>query len=294
MGTKWVFRNKLDENGNVTHNKARLVAQGYRQEEGIDYDETFALVARLEAIRLFLAYAVYKDFKVYQMDVKSAFLNEKLNEEVYIKQSDKGCKPDRKSTTSGCQLLGGKLVSWTSKKQNLVSTSIAEAENGSSTDAPTSTVSVTSFADTPSVTAPNSLRPVVPQTSLPFPSIEGDLNLFNIFDTSGPTLGTIDATVTKLADKVDSLAVYLNTNTIAVNTIGEELKTLSATTSTKAEASQLISLQTEVTTLKENVANNSTHIQFLNGHVDHLIGEVKTLAASWRLRISFSLKFCQE
>ena len=60
IGTKWVFRNKLDENGTVTGNKARLVAQGYRQEEGIDYDETFAPVARLESIRLFLAYVVFK------------------------------------------------------------------------------------------------------------------------------------------------------------------------------------------------------------------------------------------
>ncbi|KAI3697733.1 hypothetical protein L6452_30830 [Arctium lappa] len=86
IGTKWVFRNKLDEHGTVTRNKARLVAQGYRQEEGIDYDETFAPVSRLEAIRLFLAYAVYKDFIVYQMNVKSAFLNGKLNEEVYVEQ----------------------------------------------------------------------------------------------------------------------------------------------------------------------------------------------------------------
>ena len=86
IGTKWVFRNKLDENGTVTRNKARLVAQGYRQEEGIDYDETFAPVARLEAIRLFLAFAAHKGFKVYQMDVKSAFLNDKLKEEVYVEQ----------------------------------------------------------------------------------------------------------------------------------------------------------------------------------------------------------------
>jgi hypothetical protein len=86
IGTKWVFRNKLDENGTVTRNKARLVAQGYRQEEGIDYDETFAPVARLESIRLFLAYAAFKDFKVFQMDVKSAFLNGKLSEEVYVAQ----------------------------------------------------------------------------------------------------------------------------------------------------------------------------------------------------------------
>ncbi|KAI3697859.1 hypothetical protein L6452_30957 [Arctium lappa] len=85
-GNKWVFRNKFDGHGTVTRNKARLVAHGYRQEEGIDYDETFAPVSRLEAIRLFLAYAVYNDFKVYQMDVKSVFLNGKLNEEVYVEQ----------------------------------------------------------------------------------------------------------------------------------------------------------------------------------------------------------------
>ncbi|GJX23161.1 retrovirus-related pol polyprotein from transposon TNT 1-94 [Tanacetum coccineum] len=74
IGTKWVFRNKKDERGIVIKNKARLVAQGYTQEEGIDYDEVFAPVARIEAIRLFLAYASFKDFVVYQMDVKSAFL----------------------------------------------------------------------------------------------------------------------------------------------------------------------------------------------------------------------------
>ncbi|GJR39459.1 retrovirus-related pol polyprotein from transposon TNT 1-94 [Tanacetum coccineum] len=81
IGSKWVFRNKKDERGIVIRNKARLVAQGYTQEEGIDYDEVFAPVARIEAIRLFLAYASFKDFMVYQMDVKSAFLLE--DEEVY-------------------------------------------------------------------------------------------------------------------------------------------------------------------------------------------------------------------
>ncbi|KAJ9544220.1 hypothetical protein OSB04_023927 [Centaurea solstitialis] len=83
---KWVFRNKLDEHGIVIRNKARLVVQGYRQEEGIDYDETFAPVARLEAIRLFLGYAAHMNFQVYQMDVKSAFLNGKLAEEVCVAQ----------------------------------------------------------------------------------------------------------------------------------------------------------------------------------------------------------------
>ena len=86
IGTKWVFRNKLDEAGIVTRNKARLVAKGYLQEEGIDFDETFAPVARLEAIRIVLAYTAHSNFKVYQMDVKSAFLNGKLEEEVYVQQ----------------------------------------------------------------------------------------------------------------------------------------------------------------------------------------------------------------
>ncbi|GJV66716.1 putative ribonuclease H-like domain-containing protein [Tanacetum coccineum] len=86
IGTKWVYRNKKDERGVVVRNKARLVAQGHRQEEGIDYDEVFAPVARLEAIRIFLAYASYMGFIVYQMDVKSAFLYGKIDEEVYVSQ----------------------------------------------------------------------------------------------------------------------------------------------------------------------------------------------------------------
>ncbi|GJV52326.1 retrovirus-related pol polyprotein from transposon TNT 1-94 [Tanacetum coccineum] len=86
IGTKWVFRNKLDENGIVSRNKARLVAQGYNQQEGIDYDETYAPVARLESIRILLAYVCALDFKLFQMDVKSAFLNGFINEEVYMAQ----------------------------------------------------------------------------------------------------------------------------------------------------------------------------------------------------------------
>ncbi|GKF08023.1 putative ribonuclease H-like domain-containing protein [Tanacetum coccineum] len=86
IGTKWVFRNKKDQRGIVVRNKARLVAQGHRQEEGIDYDEVFAPVARIEAIRLFLAFASYMDFTVYQMDVKSAFLYDTIEEEVYVSQ----------------------------------------------------------------------------------------------------------------------------------------------------------------------------------------------------------------
>ncbi|GKC14969.1 retrovirus-related pol polyprotein from transposon TNT 1-94, partial [Tanacetum coccineum] len=82
IGTKWIWKNKMDENGVVIKNKARLVAQGYNRQEGIDYEKTFTPVARLEAIRIFLAYAAYMGFMVYQMDVKSAFLNWKILEEV--------------------------------------------------------------------------------------------------------------------------------------------------------------------------------------------------------------------
>ena len=76
----------MDESGNVVRNKARLVAQGYTQVEGIDFEKTFAPVARLEAIRMTLAFASYKDFKLFQMDVKSAFLNGFIEEEVYVEQ----------------------------------------------------------------------------------------------------------------------------------------------------------------------------------------------------------------
>ncbi|GJW34334.1 putative ribonuclease H-like domain-containing protein [Tanacetum coccineum] len=105
IDTKWVYGNKKDERGIVIKNKARLVAQGYTQEEGIDYDEVFALVARIEAIRLFLAYASYKDFVVYQMDVKSAFLYGKIEEEVYVCQPPVFEDPDFPDRDKGDILL---------------------------------------------------------------------------------------------------------------------------------------------------------------------------------------------
>jgi hypothetical protein len=86
FGTKWVFCNKQDEHVVMTRNKARLVAKGYSQVEGLDFDETYASVARLESIRILLAYATYHDFKLYKMDVKSAFLNGPIKEEVYVEQ----------------------------------------------------------------------------------------------------------------------------------------------------------------------------------------------------------------
>ncbi|GKB63827.1 putative ribonuclease H-like domain-containing protein [Tanacetum coccineum] len=137
---------------------ARSLDFGYTQEEGIDYDKVFAPVARIKAIRLFLAYAPFKDFVVYQMDVKSAFLYGKIEEEVYVCQPPgfedpdfpkrvykvekalyglhqapracdyAGASLDRKSTTGGCQFLGCRLISWQCKKQTMVATSTTEAE----------------------------------------------------------------------------------------------------------------------------------------------------------------------
>ncbi|GJU27827.1 retrovirus-related pol polyprotein from transposon TNT 1-94 [Tanacetum coccineum] len=164
IGTKWVFRNKLDENGVVSRNKARLVAQGYNQQEGIDYDETYAPVARLESIRILLAYACALDFKLFQMDVKSAFLNGFINEEapktshlkavkhifqyikgtthlglwypkgtgietvVYADSDHAGDYVDRKSTSGICTFVGCCLTSWFSKKQTALAISTTEAE----------------------------------------------------------------------------------------------------------------------------------------------------------------------
>nr|GFB88988.1 retrovirus-related Pol polyprotein from transposon TNT 1-94 [Tanacetum cinerariifolium] len=91
---KWIYKVKLDELAGILKNKARLVAHGYRQEEGIDFEESFAPVARLEAIRIFLAYAAHKNMVVYQMDVKTAFLNGNLKEDVYVSQPNGFVDPD--------------------------------------------------------------------------------------------------------------------------------------------------------------------------------------------------------
>nr|GEX37144.1 Gag-Pol polyprotein [Tanacetum cinerariifolium] len=85
---KWLFKNKHDEEQTVIRNKSRLVVRGYRQEEGIDFEESFALVARMESIRIFVTYAAHKSFSVFQMDVKTAFLHGSLKEDVYV------CQPD--------------------------------------------------------------------------------------------------------------------------------------------------------------------------------------------------------
>jgi hypothetical protein len=88
VGTKWIFKKKINANGEIIKNKAILVCKGYSQVDGIDFEETFAPVERLEVIRMFLAFACFRNFKIYHMDVKSTFLNGTLEEEVYVEQPE--------------------------------------------------------------------------------------------------------------------------------------------------------------------------------------------------------------
>ncbi|GJT09289.1 retrovirus-related pol polyprotein from transposon TNT 1-94 [Tanacetum coccineum] len=88
IALKWLWKNKCDAKNIVVRNKTSLVAKGYKQEEGIDFEESFAPVARLEAVRMFIAYAAHKNITIFQMDVKTAFLNGPLKEEVYVSQPE--------------------------------------------------------------------------------------------------------------------------------------------------------------------------------------------------------------
>ncbi|GKB64712.1 retrovirus-related pol polyprotein from transposon TNT 1-94 [Tanacetum coccineum] len=155
IALKWIYKVKLDEYGDVLKNKARLVAKGYRQEEGINFEESFAPVARIEAIRIFIANAASKNMTIYQMDVKTTFLNGELKEEVYVSQPEGFVDPDhpthvyrlkkalyglkqaprawlfqdtRRSTSESAQFHGDKLVSWSSKKQKCTVISTTKAE----------------------------------------------------------------------------------------------------------------------------------------------------------------------
>ncbi|GJV30625.1 retrovirus-related pol polyprotein from transposon TNT 1-94 [Tanacetum coccineum] len=94
IAVKWIWKNKTDAENTVIRNKSRLVAKGYGQEEGIDFEESFAPVSRLEAVRIFVAYAAHKNFPIYQMDVKRAFLNGPLKEKVFVRQPDGFVDPD--------------------------------------------------------------------------------------------------------------------------------------------------------------------------------------------------------
>nr|GEX12338.1 retrovirus-related Pol polyprotein from transposon TNT 1-94 [Tanacetum cinerariifolium] len=95
IALKWIYKVKLDEYGDVLKNKARLVAKGYRQEQGIEFEESFTQVFRIEAIRIFIAYDASKNLTVYQMDVKTAFINGELKKEVYVSQPEGFVDPER-------------------------------------------------------------------------------------------------------------------------------------------------------------------------------------------------------
>ncbi|GJU13782.1 retrovirus-related pol polyprotein from transposon TNT 1-94 [Tanacetum coccineum] len=100
IALKWIYKVKLDEYGDVLKNKAQLVAKGYRQEEGIDFEESFAPVAQIEAIKIFIANSASKNMIIYQMDVKTAFLNDGLKEEVYVSQLEGFVDPDHPTSLS--------------------------------------------------------------------------------------------------------------------------------------------------------------------------------------------------
>ncbi|GKB90719.1 retrovirus-related pol polyprotein from transposon TNT 1-94 [Tanacetum coccineum] len=123
IALKWIYKVKLDEYGDVLKNKARLVAKGYRQEERIDFEESFASVARIEAIRIFIANAASKSITIYQMDVKTTFLNGELKEEVYVCQPKGFIDPDHPT-----HVYHLKNACWSSKKQKSIAISTTEAE----------------------------------------------------------------------------------------------------------------------------------------------------------------------
>nr|GEW35145.1 retrovirus-related Pol polyprotein from transposon TNT 1-94 [Tanacetum cinerariifolium] len=144
IALKWIYKIKLDEYGDVLKNKARLVAKGYRQEEGIDFEELFAPVACIEAIRIFISNATIKNMIINQMDVKAAFLNGELKEEVYVSQPEGFVDPDHPTHVyrlkkalydlkqllrhGSAQFLRDKLVSWSSKKKKSTTISTTEAK----------------------------------------------------------------------------------------------------------------------------------------------------------------------
>nr|GEU41018.1 reverse transcriptase domain-containing protein [Tanacetum cinerariifolium] len=132
---KWIYKLKLDELGGILKNKARLVARGYRQEEGINFEESFAPVARLEGIRIFLAYVAHKNMVGYQMDVKTMFFNGNLWEEdssvaltAFADADHTDFQDTRRSTSGSLQFLGERLISWSSKRQKSAVISSTEAE----------------------------------------------------------------------------------------------------------------------------------------------------------------------
>nr|GEW48849.1 retrovirus-related Pol polyprotein from transposon TNT 1-94 [Tanacetum cinerariifolium] len=127
IALKWIYKIKLDEYGDVMKNKARLVAKGYRQEEGINFEESFVSVARIKAIRIFIANAANKNMTIYQMDGLWYPKDTSMALTAYADADHAGCQDTRRSTSGSAQFLRDKLVSWSSKKQKSIAISTTEA-----------------------------------------------------------------------------------------------------------------------------------------------------------------------
>ncbi|KAK1695764.1 hypothetical protein QYE76_012461 [Lolium multiflorum] len=125
---KWIFKRKTDADGNITVYKARLVAKGFRQIQGVDYDETFSPVAKLKSVRILLAIAAFFDYEIWQMDVKTAFLNSDIEEELYMVQPKGFVDPKNADMSGYVFILNGAAVSWCSSKQCTVAKSSTESE----------------------------------------------------------------------------------------------------------------------------------------------------------------------
>ncbi|KAK1680078.1 hypothetical protein QYE76_040926 [Lolium multiflorum] len=125
---KWIFKRKTDVDGNVTVYKARLVAKGFRQIQGVDYDETFSPVAKLKSVRILLAIAAFFDYEIWQMDVKTVFLNGDIEEELYMVQPKGFVDPKNADKSGYVFILNGAAVSWCSSKQCTVAKSSTESE----------------------------------------------------------------------------------------------------------------------------------------------------------------------
>ncbi|KAK1670359.1 hypothetical protein QYE76_058518, partial [Lolium multiflorum] len=157
---KWIFKRKTDADGNVTIYKARLVAKGFRQIQGVDYDETFSPVAKLKSVRILLAIAAFFDYEIWQMDVKTAFLNGDIEEELYMVQPKGFVDPKNADKSGYVFILNGATVSWCSSKQCTVAKSSTESEYIAASEASSEAVWMKRFIVELGV-VPSALDPLV-------------------------------------------------------------------------------------------------------------------------------------
>ncbi|KAK1613923.1 hypothetical protein QYE76_019440, partial [Lolium multiflorum] len=157
---KWIFKRKTDADGNITVYKARLVAKGFRQIQGVNYDETFSPVAKLKSVRILLAIAAFFDYEIWQMDVKTVFLNGDIEEELYMVQPKCFVDPKNADKSGYVFILNGAAVSWMSSKQCTVARSSTESEYIVASEASSEAVWIKSFIVELGV-VPSALDPLV-------------------------------------------------------------------------------------------------------------------------------------